>query len=191
MKKLAAWVKSPAPPSEPAASASRHPTSGSARASERVTCAEPPRGKKKSADSTLPRAGAGPPRSRRRFQRDSPATCTVRFSSARKEVEGKAPSPLPLAACRPQLAPARRCREQRPRRNLAQDELVVAKQRRCDRGDRGRRSVERRQVLLLDRALNLDQPLRDLPLRLDRTPKVSRLRRGELSHERRCDRCRH
>jgi len=70
-------------------------------------------------------------------------------------------------------------------RDLAEDELVVAKQRRGDRGDRAH-SVERRQALLLDGAFNLlDQPLRDLPFRLDRASKVSRLYRSELLDERR------
>ena len=85
--------------SDPAASVGCQPTFGSARASERVTCAEPPRAKKKSAETTLPRVGTRLPRSRWCFQHDSPATCTVRFSSARKEVEGEGtfgPSPRPL-----------------------------------------------------------------------------------------------
>jgi hypothetical protein len=50
--------------------------------------------------------------------------------------------PLPSRAG---LAPARRGREQCLRRDLAENELVVAKQRRRDGGDRPR-SVERCQV---------------------------------------------
>src|SRR5881397_2767288 len=47
-------------------------------------------------------------------------------------------------------------------------------------------------MLLLDRELDLlDEPLRDLPLRLDLVGKVARLHRRVLMHERRCDRCRH
>ena len=48
------WVGSPGCPSEPAASVGCQPAAGRARASERVTCAEPPRGKKKSAETTRP-----------------------------------------------------------------------------------------------------------------------------------------
>src|SRR5205814_185255 len=70
----AACVGSLGCPSEPAASVGCQPAAGSARASERVTCAEPPRGKKKSAETTSPRAGWC-------FHPKSPATCTVRFSS--------------------------------------------------------------------------------------------------------------
>src|SRR5207247_6654390 len=89
------WVGSPAPPSEPAASVNCHPAAGRARASERVTCAEPPRGKKKSADTTRPPADAPPARSGCCFHRQSPTPCTPRFSSAsrtrrreRREVRG-------------------------------------------------------------------------------------------------------
>src|SRR6266508_2488701 len=57
-KKLAACVEVPGPPSEPLASVIRQPLSGSAPASARATCAEPPRGKKKSAESTRPRGRA-------------------------------------------------------------------------------------------------------------------------------------
>jgi hypothetical protein len=47
-----------------------------------ATCAEPPRGKKKSAETTSPRAaGARPPRSRCCPHAKSPATRTARFSS--------------------------------------------------------------------------------------------------------------
>jgi hypothetical protein len=79
-EKLAAWVGSPAPPSEPAASVSRHPAAGRARASERVTCAEPPRGKKNSPDTTTPPAAAPPPRPGCCFHRESPAPRTTPFS---------------------------------------------------------------------------------------------------------------
>src|SRR5439155_1013028 len=82
-----------------------------------------------------------------------------------------APSSFPLPS-RAGLAPARRAREQCLRRDFAENELVVAKQRRRDRGDRPS-SVEWCQVPLLDGALNLlDEPLRDLPFRLDRGRKV-------------------
>src|SRR5438034_8752091 len=116
----------------------------------------------------------------------------ARFSSARKEGERKRPSPLPLPLAQPRgLAPAWRAREQRLRRDFAENELVVAKQRRRDRGDRPS-SVEWCQVPLLDGALNLlDEPLRDLPFRLDRGRKVGRLHRSELLDERLCHRCRH
>src|SRR6266508_203037 len=57
-KKLAACVEVPGPPSEPLASVIRQPLSGSAPASARATCAEPPRGKNKSAESTRPRGRA-------------------------------------------------------------------------------------------------------------------------------------
>ena len=53
-KKVAAWVGSPGCPSEPAASVSCQPRCGSARASERATCAEPPRGKKNRPTTTRP-----------------------------------------------------------------------------------------------------------------------------------------
>src|SRR5439155_14813122 len=109
-----------------------------------------------------------------------PARFDSRLHVKRGKEKGFASFSFPLAQCRPELTPARRRREQRLRRDLAEDELVVAKQRRCDRGDRAR-SVEWCQVPLLDGALNLlDEPLRDLPFRLDRPRKVGRLHRGEL-----------
>ena len=76
------------------------------------------------------------------------------------------------------------CRKQRLGRNLAQDELVVAEQRRRDRGDHTR-PIKWRQLLLLDRGLHLlDQAPAELPLRLDRRPKLSRLHRSELLDQR-------
>src|SRR6266480_4271040 len=116
----------------------------------------------------------------------------VRFSSARKggRERGLRPFLFPLPSLA-ELAPARRGREQRLRRDFAENELVVAKQRGRDRGDRPR-SVEWCQVPLPDRALNLlDESLRDLPFRLDRARKVGRLHRSELLDERWCHRCRH
>jgi hypothetical protein len=72
-----------APPSQRARGQRQPPAAvGSARASARATCAEPPRGKKKSAETTNPRAaGAPPPRSRCCPHAKSPATRTARFSS--------------------------------------------------------------------------------------------------------------
>src|SRR5437763_2233799 len=54
-KKLAAFVEAPGPPSEPAARRTCQPAPASAPASARATCAEPPRGKKNSAEQTRPR----------------------------------------------------------------------------------------------------------------------------------------
>src|SRR4051794_25987139 len=72
---------------------------------------------------------------------------------------GLRPFLFPLAQPRG-LAPAWRAREQRLRRDFAENELVIAKQRPRDRGDRPS-SVEWCQVPLLDGALNLlDEPLR-------------------------------
>src|SRR5439155_10118117 len=77
--------------------------------------------------------------------------------------------PLPLLIqreCWP-LAP-RRCCEQRLRRDLTQDELVVAEERGRNRGDDAR-PIERCQLLLLDGHADLFHKLvRDLPLRLNR-----------------------
>ena len=56
-KKLAAFVEAPGPPSEPAARRTCQPLSASAPVSARVTCAEPPRGKKNSAEQTRPATG--------------------------------------------------------------------------------------------------------------------------------------
>src|SRR5438067_3596551 len=65
-KKLAALVGVSGPPSEPAARVTCQPLSASAPVSARATCAEPPRGKKNSAEQTRPatapvgRAGRAP-----------------------------------------------------------------------------------------------------------------------------------
>src|SRR5207302_5396644 len=81
------------------------------------------------------------------------------------------------------LAP-RRCCEQRLRRDLTQDELVVAEERGRDRGDDAC-SIERRQLLLLYVPADLFHELvRDLPLRLDRRTELGRLHRRELVDER-------
>jgi hypothetical protein len=93
-KKLAPWVGSPGWPNEPAASLGCQAAAGSARASERVTCVEPPRGKKKSAETTSPRAaGAWAPRSGWWFHPESPAPCTVRFSSVSLDAAARARLP--------------------------------------------------------------------------------------------------
>src|SRR5439155_2722835 len=77
------------------------------------------------------------------------------------------PLPLLIRRERGSLA-SRRCCEQRLRRDLAQDELVVAEERGRDRGDDAR-AIERRQLLLLDGEADLLHKLvRGLPLRLDR-----------------------
>src|SRR5215831_16660586 len=81
-----------------------------------------------------------------------------------------------------ELAPGWRGAQKRLGRDLAQDELVVAKERGRQRRDRAR-AVERRQLPFLDRDLDLlDELLCDLPLRLDRRPKSA----GFIA-----DRCRH
>src|SRR6266550_4105739 len=56
-KKLAAFVEAPGPPSEPAARRTCQPVSARAPLSARATCAEPPRGKKNSAEQTRPTTG--------------------------------------------------------------------------------------------------------------------------------------
>src|SRR5215470_9139023 len=90
-----------------------------------------------------------------------------------------------------ELTPGWRGGQKRLGRDIAQDELVVAKERGRQRRDRAR-AVERRQLPFLDRDLDLlDELLCDLPLRLDRRPEVGWLHHRELVHERRCDRCRH
>src|SRR5207249_3848306 len=100
--------------------------------------------------------------------------------------------PLPLLIqreCWP-LAP-RRCCEQRLRRDLTQDELVVAEERGRNRGDDAR-PIERCQLLLLDGHADLFHKLvRDLPLRLNRRTELGRLHRRELVHERMCNRSCH
>src|SRR5213078_4227475 len=71
------------------------------------------------------------------------------------------------------------------------DELVVAEQGRRDRGDHTS-SVERREMLLLDRPANLlDQAFGELPFRLDRWSELSRLHRSELLDQGRCNRSCH
>src|SRR5438034_6878590 len=51
-KNVAAFVGSPEAPSEPATSVVRQPRAASPRLRDRATCAEPPRGKKKSEETT-------------------------------------------------------------------------------------------------------------------------------------------
>ena len=93
-KKLAAFVGATGPSSEPAARRTCQPVSASAPVSARATCAEPPRGKKNSAEQTRPatgpvgRAGRGPfspsPRSGilLRFGRGAGDSCRRRAAAA-------------------------------------------------------------------------------------------------------------
>jgi hypothetical protein len=93
-KKLAAFVGAPGPPSEPAARRTCQPVSARAPVRARATCAEPPRGKKNSAEQTRPAAGpvgrAGrapfspPPRSAilLRFGRGAGDSCRRRAAAA-------------------------------------------------------------------------------------------------------------
>jgi hypothetical protein len=93
-KKLAAFVGAPGPPSEPAARRTCQPVSARAPLRARATCAEPPRGKKNSAEQTRPatgplgRAGRAPfspsPRSAilLRFGRGAGDSCLGRAAAA-------------------------------------------------------------------------------------------------------------
>src|SRR5262249_14672541 len=97
---------------------------------------------------------------------------------------GATPASPPRSPTEPALAACRRGCEPGLRRDLPQDELVVAEQRRRDRRDHAR-TVERRQVLLLDcRPHLVHEALADLPLRLDRRSKLIRLHRSELLDQR-------
>src|SRR6266498_5928818 len=126
---------------------------------------------------------------RRSFRR-SATGCTA-TASGRDRKGGRSEQLLPRSFGRACLLAPHRRREERLRRDLAQDELVVAEQRRRDRGDHAR-SVERRELLLLDRAPNLlHEALADLPLRLDRRSKLSRLHRSELLDQGSSTRSRH
>src|SRR6266536_1713014 len=126
---------------------------------------------------------------RRSFRR-SATGCTA-TASGRDRKGGRSEQLLPRSFGRACLLAPHRRREERLRRDLAEDELVVAEQRRRDRGDHAR-TVEWRQLLLLDRASNLfHEALAELPLRLDRRPELSRLHRSELLDQGSCSRSSH
>src|SRR5438067_45956 len=132
-KKLAALVGVSGPPSEPAARVTCQPLSASAPVSARATCAEPPRGKKNSAEQTRPatapvgRAGRAPfspaPRSPipLRFGRGAGDSSPEPRSGSDKRKE----APVTAATSRTRLPPAGRWPTDRREAVVLRGELQV------------------------------------------------------------------
>ena len=132
-KKLAAFVEASGPPSEPAARRTCQPATASAPLSARVTCAEPPRGKKNSAEQTRPASGPIRRAGRAPFSPAPRSPIPLRFGRGagdsspepRNGSDKRKEAPVTAATSRTRLPPAGRWPTDRREAVVLRGELQV------------------------------------------------------------------